>query len=168
MILWNAEGLKPIGYLVWPLRSLKVRNHMDSLLELSGIYLHSNIKIIHTSLQTHSQSHIFIEQKNTCMTQHNKCHTTVWQANNLSLGLKMQGSGIFNGKERKNRRYGTMEWWLTSVGSRGNRLVHSRLLADGAQCQVNKVRPGGEKKGWDNSQHYQFTSSVKPVQCHQT
>ena len=26
MILWNAEGLKPIGYLVWPLRSLKVRN----------------------------------------------------------------------------------------------------------------------------------------------
>ena len=26
MTLWNAEGLKPIGYLVWPLRSLKVRN----------------------------------------------------------------------------------------------------------------------------------------------
>ena len=26
MILWNTEGLKPIGYLVWPLRSLKVRN----------------------------------------------------------------------------------------------------------------------------------------------
>ena len=26
MILWNAEGLKLIGYLVWPLRSLKVRN----------------------------------------------------------------------------------------------------------------------------------------------
>ena len=26
MILWNAEGLKPIGYLVWPLRSLKARN----------------------------------------------------------------------------------------------------------------------------------------------
>ena len=26
MTLWNAESLKPIGYLVWPLRSLKVRN----------------------------------------------------------------------------------------------------------------------------------------------
>ena len=26
MTLWNAEGLKPIGYLVWPLRRLKVRN----------------------------------------------------------------------------------------------------------------------------------------------
>ena len=26
MTLWNAEGLKPIRYLVWPLRSLKVRN----------------------------------------------------------------------------------------------------------------------------------------------
>ena len=26
MTLCNAEGLKPIGYLVWPLRSLKVRN----------------------------------------------------------------------------------------------------------------------------------------------
>ena len=26
MTLWNSEGLKPIGYLVWPLRSLKVRN----------------------------------------------------------------------------------------------------------------------------------------------
>ena len=26
MTLWNAEGLKPIGYLVWPLGSLKVRN----------------------------------------------------------------------------------------------------------------------------------------------
>ena len=26
MTLWNTEGLKPIGYLVWPLRGLKVRN----------------------------------------------------------------------------------------------------------------------------------------------
>ena len=26
MTLWNAEGLKPIKYLVWPLRSLKLRN----------------------------------------------------------------------------------------------------------------------------------------------
>ena len=26
MVLWNAERLKPIGYIVWPLHSLKVRN----------------------------------------------------------------------------------------------------------------------------------------------
>ena len=31
MILWNAESLKPIGYLVWPLRSLKVRNQFFTL-----------------------------------------------------------------------------------------------------------------------------------------
>ena len=31
MTLWNAEGLKPIVYLVWPLRSLKVRNQFFTL-----------------------------------------------------------------------------------------------------------------------------------------
>ena len=31
MILWNAEGLKPIEYLVLPLRSLKVRNPFFTL-----------------------------------------------------------------------------------------------------------------------------------------
>ena len=31
MTLWNAEGLKPIGYIVWPLRSLKVRNPFFTL-----------------------------------------------------------------------------------------------------------------------------------------
>ena len=31
MTLWNVEGLKPIGYLAWPLRSLKVRNPFFTL-----------------------------------------------------------------------------------------------------------------------------------------
>ena len=29
MTLWNAEGVKPIGYLVWPLRSLSQKPVFD-------------------------------------------------------------------------------------------------------------------------------------------
>ena len=48
MTLWNAESLKPIGYIVWPLRSLKVRNKFLTLAwpgdltfgDLALIFLH--------------------------------------------------------------------------------------------------------------------------------